>query len=88
MQNKMKKKVKFVLGALVVTTMLVINMNLVMNYQKLDISLNGLSNLAQAHSEFDPCPVDPIPWHCAGNLNIFPECFWTNQCITICIGGC
>lgn len=80
----MKKKILFGLGALVIVLVLLMNVSLVGNSQKSDISLNSMVNLAKADDE---CPVDPIPWHCAWSVTYEP-CYFTNLCILTCLGGC
>ncbi|NJO88204.1 MAG: hypothetical protein HC831_03960 [Chloroflexia bacterium] len=83
----MKRKMLFLFGIIAIVTITMYNGSLSISKQS-DLNLSNLMSLAQAQAEFDPCPVNPIPYHCAWAPNWPDICFYTNQCIVICIEGC
>lgn len=78
----MKKKTLVSIGAIIVLLMLLVNFNLLVKNNAIEITFTTKLSMA----DFDPCPVDPIPWHCSWT-DPYEVCFYSNRCFVTC-GGC
>lgn len=75
----MKRKILITVGATMTFLLLLINLNLIVQNNDLNISLKPVS----AFADFDPCPPDPIPWHCSYHY-AYEVCFYSNRCLMYC----